>query len=305
MNELKQSFHHYIELDDQINILESKLSELRKDRDNVEKNIVTIIEKNNLQKKDIKIGTSRFQYTTSEKKDGFTQQYVKKALYDYYGFFYDGKLPRDKCNEKADQVFQYLLANRTVKHRSGLKRIKDTPPPTPKQFKAPIPMTPQLTSAPRSSNLNPIGGSANNSNSLMKPLSRQPSRQQEDLQSIRSIQSIQSVQSFNATTRPTPMSRPPSIPSTPSTIRNISIGNSPTPQLQTSRPSSASISSLVGSTGSTSKSVRSIIIPQSALQSSTPTMATSTSSNGKTTIMRPPRANPSSSSSSSNLQFYG
>lgn len=297
MNELKQSFHHYIELDDQINILESKLSELRKDRDNVEKNIVTIIEKNNLQKKDIKIGTSRFQYTTSEKKDGFTQQYVKKALYDYYGFFYDGKLPRDKCNEKADQVFQYLLANRTVKHRSGLKRIKDTPPPTPKTNTA-MPRYPTQNTNPNPTPMRPPTGQL--SGQLSGQLNRQPIRQQDDLQSIRSIQSIQSIQSTQSISN----SRPPSIPSTPSTIRNISIGNTPTPTRPTSALKSGSTNP-AGSSGTTSKSVRSIIIPQSALQSSTPTLATSTSSNGKTNIIRPPRANPSSSSSSSNLQFYG
>jgi hypothetical protein len=237
MNDLKQSFHQYIELDDQINILESKLSELRKNRDTVEKNIVTIIEKNNLQKKDIKIGTSRFQYTTSEKKDGFTQHYVKKALYDYYGFFYDGKLPRDKCNEKADQVFQYLLANRTVKHKSGLKRVKDTPPVNPNSA---------LNSSP---NTRPIMTTMSNTMSSAKINTN------EDTQSIRSIQA------------PIINNRP-SRPTTPS-IRHIAIGPPTSASTSTSNTSAPKPTTTIGSTN---KSVRSIIIPQSSLQTPTPPM---------------------------------
>lgn len=127
MNELKQGFRNYIAIDDQISAMESKIADMRKERDRVEKGLLSIIEKNNLQKKEIKIGNSRFQYSVSDRKDGFTQQYVKQALTDYFGFYYDGKMSREKCNEKSDHVFQYLLANRTVKHKVALKRMAEKP----------------------------------------------------------------------------------------------------------------------------------------------------------------------------------
>ena len=127
MNDLKQGFRNYIAIDDQITAIEARLADMRKERDRIEKGLLTIIEKNNLQKKEIKISNSRFQYSVSDRKDGFTQQYVKQGLQDYFGFYYDGKLSHEKCREKSDHVFQYLMANRTVKHKVSLKRLADKP----------------------------------------------------------------------------------------------------------------------------------------------------------------------------------
>lgn len=131
MNDLKQGFKNYIAIDDQITAIEARLADMRKERERVEKSLLQIIEKNNLQKKEIKIANARFQYTVSDRKDGFTQQYVKQALYDYFDFYYDGKLSREKCKEKADHVFQYLMANRTVKHKVSLKRLAEKPESAP------------------------------------------------------------------------------------------------------------------------------------------------------------------------------
>jgi len=262
MNELKQGFRQYIELDDQISILESKLSELRQSRDTVERNIVGIIEKNNLQKKNIKMGDSHFQYTSSEKKDGFTQHYVKKALYDYYGFFYDGKLPRDKCNEKADQVFQYLLANRTIKNKTGLKRIKDDNR-GPKQNQGPGGNGP--ASGPN--RIPPV--------SVPNPHQQQgKGRNQEDTTSISSIRSISFATPSSVQSNATRTSRPTTAVNTStsaSNVRHISIGGT------TTTPTSVS----------TSTSVRSVVIPPSALirspSTTSSTMSSSTSATSSKT----------------------
>lgn len=121
-DKLKQSIIQYINVDEQINTLEDKLKHLRKSRDQFEEHIIISIKENKIENKDIKIGQSILRYEGREVKDSLSQNLVKNSLINYFLKNYGDK-NKDKCNEKALEIFEYILNSRETKTKYSLKRI--------------------------------------------------------------------------------------------------------------------------------------------------------------------------------------
>ena len=63
-------------------------------------------------------------YEVEEKaKTNITQKFLRDALFQYYHKTFFGKLSEDRCNEKAEELFQFILNLRDIKEISSLKKI--------------------------------------------------------------------------------------------------------------------------------------------------------------------------------------
>jgi hypothetical protein len=137
---LKQSVKEFIELEhkietyehkieelkqsSQIALIEEKLKDLRKSRNKLEKDLKLTIEENNLINSSLKLGKTEIQYVIEEKPDSLNQNYIKKSLENFFMEKYAEKLGEERCLEKANEIFQYILDHREKKHKSILKRIE-------------------------------------------------------------------------------------------------------------------------------------------------------------------------------------
>jgi len=122
-DQFKQAIQEYISLDDQIRAREKEIKMLKSERGKYEQFIVTNIKDKNLADKDIRLGNNVFRFDTFETKQSFTQAHVKNSLVSYFIERYSNKLPEKKCEEKALEIFNYMLNNRETREKSSLKRI--------------------------------------------------------------------------------------------------------------------------------------------------------------------------------------
>jgi hypothetical protein len=122
MNELKNHLKNFNELNSKIQSIESSLSTLKQQRDTLEDNILTILENNDLTNKDIRMGDIKYQYHVSNKKEIFTQQFIKNNLILFF------KEIQNQSNENAIKnttiIFDYLLNKRNSKETKSLKISK-------------------------------------------------------------------------------------------------------------------------------------------------------------------------------------
>lgn len=120
---LKSVIQEYIILDDDIKSKEHSLKLLKNERDKKELIIVDTIKENKIEGKDIKIGNNKFRYEESEVKCNITQTNLKESLVSYFIQYYGDKLNKTKCEEKAKEIFQYIINHRKDKTKCNLKRI--------------------------------------------------------------------------------------------------------------------------------------------------------------------------------------
>jgi hypothetical protein len=122
MNELKNNLKSFIELNSKISSIENNLSSLKEQRTSLENNILTLLENNNLTDKDIRVGDMKFQYHITEKKDTFTQQFIKNNLISFFKDIQNQST--DNATKNAQYIFEYLLNKRNSKQNKNLKITK-------------------------------------------------------------------------------------------------------------------------------------------------------------------------------------
>jgi hypothetical protein len=123
IHNLKTVIQDYILLDDDIKTKEHSLKLLKNERIKKETIIVDAIKENKIEGKDIKIGNNKFRYEESEVKSNLTQNNLKESLVAYFLEHYGDKLSKSKCEEKAKEIFQYIVNHRKEKTKCNLKRI--------------------------------------------------------------------------------------------------------------------------------------------------------------------------------------
>jgi hypothetical protein len=122
-NQFKQAIQEYISIDDKIRNYEKEIKMLRNERSKFEQFIVGTIHEKGLTDKDIKLGNNLFRFDTYETKSSFSQSHVKNSLIAYFIEKYSDRLSQHKCEEKALEIFNYILDNREIREKSTLKRI--------------------------------------------------------------------------------------------------------------------------------------------------------------------------------------
>ena len=123
INIFKTAINNYISIDDQIKLHENTIKVLKKNRIPFESAIIETIKFNNIEGKDIKIGTNKLRFDTLETNSSLTQGHIKDSLIKYFIENYSSKMSSEKCNEKAMELYKYILDSREKKERSVLKRV--------------------------------------------------------------------------------------------------------------------------------------------------------------------------------------
>ena len=123
INTFKTAINNYISIDDQIKLHENTIKVLKKNRIPFESAIIETIKFNNIEGKDIKIGTNKLRFDTLETNSSLTQGHIKDSLIKYFIENYSSKMSSEKCNEKAMELYKYILDSREKKERSVLKRV--------------------------------------------------------------------------------------------------------------------------------------------------------------------------------------
>lgn len=113
----------YISLTNKIKNLDKKSRDLKKEKTCIEEQIISVIEEKKLTKKEFIKGNFRISYELNEKKDSLNQKFLKNALIQYFNSTYYGRLSQERCERKANELFEYILSLRKTKSSSSLKQL--------------------------------------------------------------------------------------------------------------------------------------------------------------------------------------
>ena len=120
----------WIEYDNTINskekelrIREIPLKELKKKQQEIESLLINFIESNRLDNKQFNVENMRISYQVDSKKEPLTQKFIKESLEIYFRDKFRNRLNPSECENKANDIFQYMLDLRKSKYKSSLKKI--------------------------------------------------------------------------------------------------------------------------------------------------------------------------------------
>ena len=108
IDNLKIYLEKLIEVEEEEKKYKEFIEELKKNKDNLNKNIINIIEKNNIGDKDIIINNKKIKYVVQKIQDGITKKHILDRLKDYF-----------KNENKALEITNFIYNNR----ESSLKKL--------------------------------------------------------------------------------------------------------------------------------------------------------------------------------------
>lgn len=123
MSKMANNMEKYIHLSQEIKTLESNLKEIRKRKTCLENSIIHCITTNQLIHKEFVKGKHKLTCEVSQRKDGLNQKFLKASLEDYFNKNYQGRLSSSRCNEKANEIFNYILDLRKERPFYSLKQM--------------------------------------------------------------------------------------------------------------------------------------------------------------------------------------
>lgn len=113
----------YIKLSNEIKRIDKVSRELKKSKTDIEDSIINILEKNDLTDKEFIKGNFKISLQQNKKSDGLNQKFIKNALEQYFVNSYSDKLSKERCLQKANELFEYVLSLRKTRIHSSLKQI--------------------------------------------------------------------------------------------------------------------------------------------------------------------------------------
>ena len=127
INKLKKVISNYIELNNEIKQIESITKEKRKKKNSLEKYLIDTFKHNKLYNKEIAVTSNQaLLFTENDKKEALSQKYIKKTLTKYFITNYSHTLRKERCEEKALEIFDFLLENRDEKKSYNLKIVNNS-----------------------------------------------------------------------------------------------------------------------------------------------------------------------------------
>ena len=127
---IRNIIHEFIKLDQVIKEKEISIKKFEKERNirdlkenksKLENYIKNFFIENNINKK-IKIGNDILKLDITQKKESLSQKFIKNALENYFIEKYPNQ-KKDRCIEKANEIFNSILDLRKTKEISSLKRL--------------------------------------------------------------------------------------------------------------------------------------------------------------------------------------
>ena len=130
INKFRENMIQWIEYDNSINSKEKELrnreiplKELKKKQQEIEYLLINFIESNRLNNKQSNVENMRISYHVDSKKEPLTQKFIKESLEIYFRDKFRNRLNPSECENKANDIFQYMLDLRKSKYKSSLKKI--------------------------------------------------------------------------------------------------------------------------------------------------------------------------------------
>ena len=120
--DIKAKIKEFIEYDNYINIQNKKLKNIKKKKDDLDREIVNYLEKKNLTKQNIKIENSKIICKESKTYSTLNQNFIKKNLKSYFNENHKN-MSDSTTNNLVEAILNYILKSRTEKTKISLKRI--------------------------------------------------------------------------------------------------------------------------------------------------------------------------------------
>lgn len=120
--DIKAKIKEFIEYDNYINIQNKKLKNIKKKKDDLDREIVNYLEKKNLTKQNIKIENSKIICKESKTYSTLNQNFIKKNLRSYFNENHKN-MSDSAINNLVEAILNYILKSRTEKTKISLKRI--------------------------------------------------------------------------------------------------------------------------------------------------------------------------------------
>ena len=111
MDRFQNHIKQWVEIDNQVKILNTELRELRMKRNNISDHIVSFVDTNNLDKAVIEISDGTLKFGTTKQTSPITLKFIKKCL--------------NECinnEESVEQLIDYIKSKRDIKMKSDIKR---------------------------------------------------------------------------------------------------------------------------------------------------------------------------------------
>jgi len=107
---LKENIEKLIEIEKQEENYKNIFSNLKKEKDKINTNVISFMEKNNITDKDIIFGDKKIKYTTSKLQDNITKKLIYERLKIYL-----------KDDVEANNATNFIYADRNVSEKNYLK----------------------------------------------------------------------------------------------------------------------------------------------------------------------------------------
>lgn len=109
--EFKNTIKNFVGIDDQIRTLQNQIKELKRQKTQFSKNIVTYMSQNNLENTNINISDGKLKVVQSKRQVAVNKPYAVKVLTEYF-----------QNSEEATKVASLIFDNREYKFTKALKR---------------------------------------------------------------------------------------------------------------------------------------------------------------------------------------
>ena len=109
--EFQQNIQSWVQIDNQIKKASANLSQLRERRNNLQDNITSYVEENNLDNAIIEISDGNLKFNSYKQSSPLTFKYINKCL--------------NECisdEDTVDKLMNYIKEKREVKYQNGIKR---------------------------------------------------------------------------------------------------------------------------------------------------------------------------------------
>ena len=109
-SDLKNNLIKILEINNEIEQYKTELDKLKKQKDNIEKNLIIYMESNDMVNKNIIVNNNKIRYNTTKNYESFSKKYL---LNNISSFLKDEKI--------ASQLVDHLYNNRNIKESKSIK----------------------------------------------------------------------------------------------------------------------------------------------------------------------------------------
>ena len=110
--DLKNNLLELLQINNSINQYKDEIDQLKKKKDNLEKNLIIYMEKNDMTNKNIIVNNQKIKYNTTKNYETFSKKYLLNKISSFLN-----------DEHKANELVDFLYNNREIKESKSIKII--------------------------------------------------------------------------------------------------------------------------------------------------------------------------------------